>query len=130
MQAAEALAHAHGHGVIHRDIKPANLLLDLQGTIWVTDFGLARAEGAEDLTTPGDVVGTLRYMAPERFQGKSDQQCDIYSLGVSLYEMLTLKPAFTALSSRRAHERDHRHVNRRGHASSTLRSLVISKRSS
>jgi eukaryotic-like serine/threonine-protein kinase len=96
VQAAEALAHAHGHGVVHRDIKPANLLLDLQGTIWVTDFGLARADGAEDLTTPGDVVGTLRYMAPERFQGKSDQRCDIYSLGISLYEMLTLKPAFTA----------------------------------
>ena len=84
------------HGVVHRDIKPANLLLDLQGTIWVTDFGLAKAEGSEELTSPGEVVGTLRYMAPERFQGKADARCDVYSLGLTLYEMLTLEPAFTA----------------------------------
>jgi serine/threonine protein kinase/WD40 repeat protein len=96
MQAAEALAYAHSHGVVHRDIKPANLLLDLQGTIWVTDFGLAKAEGSDELTSTGDVVGTLRYMAPERLQGKADARCDLYSLGVTLYEMLTLKPAFTA----------------------------------
>jgi serine/threonine protein kinase/WD40 repeat protein len=100
MQAAEALAYAHSHGVVHRDIKPANLLLDLQGTIWVTDFGLAKAEGHEELTSPGDVVGTLRYMAPERFQGKAYPLSDIYSLGLTLYELLTLKPAFT--SSHRA----------------------------
>jgi serine/threonine protein kinase len=96
MQVAEALAYAHSHGVVHRDIKPANLLLDLQGTIWVTDFGLAKAEGSEELTSPGDVVGTLRYMAPERFQGKAYSSSDIYSLGLTLYEMLTLKPAFTS----------------------------------
>jgi eukaryotic-like serine/threonine-protein kinase len=95
-QAAEALAYAHSHGVVHRDIKPANLLLDLQGTIWVTDFGLAKADGNEELTSPGDVVGTLRYMAPERFEGKAFAVSDIYSLGLTLYEMLTLKPAFTA----------------------------------
>jgi serine/threonine protein kinase/WD40 repeat protein len=96
LQVAEALAYAHSHGVVHRDIKPANLLLDLQGTIWVTDFGLAKAHGHDELTSPGDVVGTLRYMAPERFRGKADSRCDIFSLGVTLYEMLTLKPAFTA----------------------------------
>ncbi len=95
VQVAEALAYAHSHGVLHRDIKPANLLLDLQGTIWVTDFGLAKAEGCEELTSPGDVVGTLRYMAPERFQGQADPRCDVYSLGLTLYEMLTLEPAFT-----------------------------------
>jgi serine/threonine protein kinase/WD40 repeat protein len=96
MQAAEGLAHAHLHGVLHRDIKPANLLLDLQGTLWITDFGLAKATGNDELTSPGDVVGTLRYMAPERFRGKADPRSDIYSLGATLYEMLTLRPAFTA----------------------------------
>ena len=96
IQVAEALAHAHLHGVLHRDIKPANLLLDLEGTIWVTDFGLAKSEDSEELTNPGDIVGTLRYMAPERFQGKADPRSDIYSLGLTLYEMLTLEPAFQA----------------------------------
>jgi serine/threonine protein kinase/WD40 repeat protein len=96
IQVAEAIAYAHLHGVLHRDIKPANLLLDLQGTIWVTDFGLAKSEGSEELTTAGDVVGTLRYLAPERFEGVSEARSDIYSLGLTLYEMMTLRPAFTA----------------------------------
>ena len=95
-QAAEALAYAHANGVIHRDIKPANLLLDVQGTIWVTDFGLAKAEGGDELTRPGDVVGTLRYMAPERFRGQADARSDIYGLGMTLYEMLVLELAFRA----------------------------------
>jgi serine/threonine protein kinase len=94
LQVAEALAHAHKQGVLHRDIKPSNLILDLQGTAWVTDFGLAKAEGAGELTHPGDIVGTMRYMAPERFDGTSQPQGDIYALGVTLYEMLTLRPAF------------------------------------
>jgi WD40 repeat protein/serine/threonine protein kinase len=93
LQAAEALAYAHAQKVLHRDIKPANLLLDLQGTVWVTDFGLAKEEG-DDLTHTGDVVGTLQYMAPERFGGVSDAKGDIYSLGLTLYELLTLRPAF------------------------------------
>jgi serine/threonine protein kinase/WD40 repeat protein len=94
LQVAEALAYAHGLGVVHRDIKPSNLLLDTQGTIWVTDFGLAKAEGMDELTHTGDVVGTLRYMAPERFAGTTDPRSDIYSLGLALYEMLTLRAAF------------------------------------
>jgi serine/threonine protein kinase/WD40 repeat protein len=93
LQVADALAYAHGQRVLHRDIKPSNLLLDLQGIVWVTDFGLAKDEG-EDLTRTGDVVGTLRYMAPERFNGISDQRSDIYSLGLTLYELATLRPAF------------------------------------
>ena len=94
MQAAEALAYAADQGVIHRDIKPANLLLDAHGSVWVTDFGLARATGEADLTRTGDLIGTLRYMAPERFRGVSDHRADVYALGLTLYELLALRPAF------------------------------------
>jgi WD40 repeat protein/serine/threonine protein kinase len=94
LQVADALAYAHKQGVLHRDIKPSNLLLDLQGTVWITDFGLAKADGAEELTQTGDIVGTIRYMAPERFDGASLPQGDIYGLGLTLYEMLALRPAF------------------------------------
>jgi len=95
-QAADALAYAHAQGILHRDVKPANLLLDLRGTLWVTDFGLAKATDADDLTHAGDVVGTLRYLAPERFDGQGDHRADLYALGLTLYELLTLQPAFTA----------------------------------
>jgi serine/threonine protein kinase/WD40 repeat protein len=95
VQAAEGLAYAHAQGVLHRDVKPSNLLLDAQGTLWITDFGLAKAEGSADLTQSGEFVGTLRYMAPERFEGKGDARSDCYALGVTLYEMLTLQPPFS-----------------------------------
>ena len=83
-------------GVLHRDIKPSNLLLDALGNVWVTDFGLAKFVEGEDLSQSHDLVGTLRYMAPERFRGVTDRRCDIYALGATLYEMLTLRPAFAS----------------------------------
>jgi WD40 repeat protein len=94
LQAAEALAYAHAQGVLHRDVKPANLLVDEQGTLWVADFGLAKAEGADDLTGTGELLGTLRYLAPERFAGGCDARSDVYALGVTLYELLAGRPAF------------------------------------
>lgn len=105
VQVAEALAHAHGQGVLHRDIKPSNLLLDAEGKAWITDFGLAKIEGSDGPTRTGDVVGTLRYMAPERFDGWSDPRSDVYGLGMTLYEMLTLQPAFAGVSRARLIER-------------------------
>ncbi len=91
---AEALAYAHSRGVLHRDIKPSNLLLDADGKVWVTDFGLATAEDTDALTETGSLVGTLRYMAPERFEGQSGPGGDVYALGATLYELLTLRPIF------------------------------------
>jgi eukaryotic-like serine/threonine-protein kinase len=105
LQVAEGLAYAHRQGILHRDIKPSNLLLDVQGTVWITDFGLAKSEGAGDLTHTGDIVGTVRYMAPERFDGDSLLQSDVYGLGVTLYEMLTLRPAFDDTNKARLIER-------------------------
>jgi serine/threonine protein kinase/Tfp pilus assembly protein PilF len=97
IQAAEALEHAHEMGVVHRDIKPANLLVDGRSHLWVTDFGLAHCQSQAGLTMSGDLVGTLRYMSPEQALAQRvtiDHRTDIYSIGATLYELLTLEPVF------------------------------------
>jgi WD40 repeat protein/serine/threonine protein kinase len=94
---AEALSHAHERGIIHRDIKPSNIMIDSSGKSWVTDFGLAMIENAPGATVSGDIVGTLRYMSPEQASGRRyfvDHRTDIYSLGITLYELLSLQRAF------------------------------------
>ncbi|MBL8871635.1 MAG: protein kinase [Planctomycetaceae bacterium] len=93
-QVALALQYAADQGVVHRDIKPANLLLDLQGKVWITDFGLASDLSRDGITETGDIIGTIRYMAPERLKGISTPSVDVYSLGATLYELVTLEPMF------------------------------------
>jgi serine/threonine protein kinase len=96
-QAGEALDYAHTLGVVHRDVKPANLLVDARGHVWITDFGLAQFHTDAGLTQSGDLLGTLRYMSPEQAGGQRsllDHRTDVYSLGATLYELLTLRPIF------------------------------------
>ena len=101
IQVAHRAAHHREQEVLHRDIKPGNLLLDNSGNVHVTDFGLARFMGQPHLTATGDLVGTLRYLAPERLRGWCDPRSDVYSLGLTLYELLTLRPAFDELERNR-----------------------------
>lgn len=98
---AEALEHAHSLGVVHRDIKPSNILIDRAGSSWITDFGLARVRDASGVTLTGEVLGTLFYMSPEQASGRResvDHRTDVYSLGVTLYELLTFTVPFSGTS--------------------------------
>ena len=101
LQAAEGLAYIHSRGIIHRDIKPANLMLDAAGVAWIADLGLAQIHGESDESErDGHVPGTPRYMAPERYDGLCDARADIFALGLTIYELLTLRHAFEADDSR------------------------------
>jgi serine/threonine protein kinase len=91
----DALEYAHTQGVLHRDIKPANLLLDVQGHVWIADFGLAKLSEPQAMTVSGDIVGTPQYMPPESFEGKYDVRSEVYSVGLTLYELLTWQPAIS-----------------------------------
>ncbi len=93
-QVADALGYSHQLGILHRDIKPANLMLDDKGQVWITDFGLVKISDEEQITKTGAVLGTPQYLAPESLKGIYDQQSETYCLGLSLYELATLKPAF------------------------------------
>ena len=128
-QVAEALQYAHAHHTLHRDIKPANLLLDAQGVVWITDFGLAKAMEHDNVTQADGLVGTLGYMAPEQFSSQGDARSDIYSLGLTLYELLTLAAGISptrtaAASSPRSPAR-----SRRGRGSSIRASPATWRRS-
>jgi serine/threonine-protein kinase len=92
---AEALDHAHGRGVVHRDVKPANVLLDEDGTAYLTDFGLAKLAAGQALTRTGMWVGTLDYIAPEQIRaGEVGPAADVYALAALAYEALTGRPPF------------------------------------
>lgn len=96
-EVAEALEHVHRRSVLHRDVKPSNIMLTRSGRVMLVDFGLSSAEGGERLTKAGSQLGSLAYMPPEQLRGETDSldaRCDVYSLGASLYELLTLRLPF------------------------------------
>jgi WD40 repeat protein/serine/threonine protein kinase len=107
LQAADALSYAHRRGIVHRDVKPSNLLLDRAGVVWVTDFGLAKTDD-DAVTRTCEILGTIRYMSPERFAGECDATADIYSLGMTLYELVVGRPAYESADRLQLVERIHK----------------------
>lgn len=106
VQAARALEHAHGRNVLHRDVKPSNLMLANRGRLMLFDFGLATSGRSARITRTGSVLGSLAYMSPEQVEGQpADARSDIYSLGVTMYELLTLQNPFVADSVEATHAR-------------------------
>ena len=102
LEAARALDYAHEQGILHLDVKPSNLLMDGAGKIWLTDFGTSRTDSGSSSATAGGHVGTLRYMSPEQLVGRTEQldrRSDVYSLGATLYELLTLERPFVDQAS-------------------------------
>src|ERR687892_206214 len=99
IQVLRAARFAHKRGIVHRDLKPHNVMLDDEGRVKVTDFGIARA-GASDMTETGSIMGTAQYLSPEQAQGHAvDARSDLYSVGIMLYELLTGKVPFNADSA-------------------------------
>jgi len=102
-QVAEGLAYAHARGVVHRDVKPANIMVPRDGPAKIMDFGIARMRASDVKTQTGMLLGSPKYMSPEQLLGGAvDQRCDIFSLGIVLYEALTGAPPFSAATSRRS----------------------------
>ena len=100
IQILRALQHAHSKGIVHRDIKPQNIMLLKDGTIKVTDFGIARFSRSEQRTMTDKAIGSVHYISPEQAKGEfTDEKSDIYSVGVMLYEMLTGQLPFEADSA-------------------------------
>jgi eukaryotic-like serine/threonine-protein kinase len=100
MQVLTALDYAHNRGVVHRDIKPANIIVSPAGLVKVLDFGIATTQGASDLTLAGSLIGSPMHMSPEQIRGeRATPQSDIYSLGITLYELITGQPPFAGATT-------------------------------
>ncbi len=98
LQVADGLKYAHASGILHRDIKPGNLILDERKRLWIADFGLAQIDRGDSQPNGENIAGTLRYTPPEQLAGFPDARSDLYSLGMTLYELCVLKPAFPELN--------------------------------